>query len=73
MHEPDDTIRRLRAQREELLEQAEALRQQILAEVRAAFPADEEAPRGMLTRMVNATGWTRAYVADIRDGKVKPS
>ena len=70
MPEPDDRIRSLREQRESLLEQAEALRRQILTEVRDAFPKDGEAPRGLLTRMVNATGWTRAYVADIRDGKV---
>lgn len=71
--EPDDRIRKLRAEREELLQQAEQIRHQILIEVRAAFPAEGEAPRGLLTRMVNATGWTRAYVADIRDGKVKPT
>lgn len=70
MPEPDDRIRQLRAEREDLLEQAEKLRQQILAEVRTALPKGGDAPRGMLTRMVNATGWTRAYVADIRDGKV---
>lgn len=70
MPEPDDRIRDLREQRESLLEQAEALRRQILTEVRDAFPTDGEPPRGLLTRMVNATGWTRAYVADIRDGKV---
>lgn len=69
--QPDTRIRELRAQREELLEQAERLRQQIFTEVRDAFSGDEEPPRGLLTRMVNATGWTRAYVADIRDGKVK--
>lgn len=70
MPEPDDTIRRFRAKREAHLDDAEALRQLILEEVRSAFPPDQDAPRGMLTRMVNATGWTRAYVADIRDGKV---
>lgn len=68
--QPDLRILALRAEREDLLGQAEELRQQILAEVRGAFPPGEEAPRGMLTRMVKATGWTRAYVADIRDGKV---
>lgn len=68
--QPDTRIGELRAERENLLEQAEKIRQQILTEVRGAFPADQEPPRGLLTRMVNATGWTRAYVADIRDGKV---
>jgi hypothetical protein len=73
MTEPDDKIRQLRAEREELLDQAEQIRQQILTEVQRAFPEGQEPPRGLLTRMVNATGWTRAYVADIRDGKVKPA
>lgn len=72
MHDPEQAIRELRTQREELLEQAEQLRRQIFAEVRAVFEVDEP-PRGLLTRMVNATGWTRAYVADIRDGKTGPS
>lgn len=71
MHEPDQTIRQLRERREELLDEAEQLRRQIFAEVRAAFEV-EDPPRGLLTRLVNATGWTRAYVADIRDGKVSP-
>jgi hypothetical protein len=71
--QPDTRIRELRAKRESLLDQAEQLRQQILTEVRTAFPTEGEPPRGLLTRMVNATGWTRAYVADIRDGKVRPS
>jgi hypothetical protein len=70
MPEPDDRIRKLRADREKLLADADELRKQIITEVRDAFPKDGEAPRGLLTRMVNATGWTRAYVADIRDGKV---
>src|SRR4051812_21090768 len=65
-----DRIRELRAEREKLLDQAEQIRQDILAEVRASFPAKGEPPRGTLTRLVAATGWTRAYVANIRDGKV---
>lgn len=35
------------------------------------FP--DRAPRGRLSEVVDATGWTREYVARIRDGKVKPS
>ena len=68
--QPENRIRELRAEREELLDRAEKIRQDILTEVRAAFPTNGEAPRGILTRIVTATGWTRAYVADIRDGKV---
>ncbi len=70
MPEPDDTISRLRTEREQHLERADQLRGQILTEVRKAFPEGVEPPRGLLTRIVKATGWTRAYVADIRDGKV---
>lgn len=73
MTEPDDKIRKLRAQREEKLEEAEELRRQIFAEVQLALPEGEEPPRGLITRIVNATGWTRAYVADIRKGRVTPS
>lgn len=65
-----DRISQLRQDRDALIEQAEQVRQQILTEVRAAFPEDQAPPRGTLTRLVEATGWTRAYVADIRDGKV---
>lgn len=37
-------------------------------------PKPSEPPiRGRLTEVVKATGWTREYVARIRDGKVKPS
>jgi hypothetical protein len=71
MHDPEEAIRELRTEREGHLEQAEELRRRIFAEVVAAF-AVEDPPRGLLTRLVNATGWTRAYVADIRDGKVTP-
>lgn len=35
------------------------------------FP--DPAPRGRLSEVVEATGWTREYVARIRDGKVTPS
>jgi hypothetical protein len=68
--QPDAHIRELRAQREDLLGQAENLRQQILTEVCAAFPPGQKPPRGVLTRMAAATGWTREHVANIRDGKV---
>ncbi|WP_192806282.1 hypothetical protein [Streptomyces sp. SS1-1] len=33
----------------------------------------EEPVRGRLTEVVKASGFTREYVARIRDGKVKPS
>ena len=43
--------------------------------VRALIPQlfPDPAPRGRLNEVVEATGWTREYVARIRDGKVKPS
>lgn len=39
----------------------------------AVFPEKRGEPRirGRLNQVVQATGWTRAYVADIRDGKYK--
>lgn len=37
------------------------------------FPEPKPYPRGRLNEVVEATGWTREYVARIRDGKVKPS
>lgn len=46
-------------------------RDRIRALIPRLFPAP--APRGRLSDVVEATGWTREYVARIRDGKVKPS
>jgi hypothetical protein len=37
------------------------------------FPEPKPYPRGRLSEVVEATGWTREYVARIRDGKVTPS
>ena len=65
-----DHIRELREQRDKLLDQAEQLRLQINTEIGAAFPLDGEPPRGTLTALVNATGWTRAHVANIRDAEL---
>jgi hypothetical protein len=67
--QPEDRIRELRVEREILLDRAEGLRLQIFTEIRRALPQGNEPPRGLFTRVVEATGWTRAYVADIRDGK----
>lgn len=67
--QPEDRIRELRIKREILLDRAEGLRLQIFTEIRRAFPDGQPPPRGLLTRVAEATGWTRAYVADIRDGK----
>lgn len=46
-------------------------RDRIRALIPQLFP--DPAPRGRLSEVVEATGWTREYVARIRDGKVKPS
>ena len=37
------------------------------------FPEPKPYPRGRLSEVVEATGYTREYVARIRDGKVTPS
>lgn len=57
----------------ELKARMDADRAELLALIPAVFPErrGEPAVRGRLTEVVNATGWTRAFVADIRDGKVK--
>ena len=46
-------------------------RDRIRALIPQLFP--DPPPRGRLSEVVDATGWTREYVARIRDGKVKPS
>lgn len=46
-------------------------RDRIRALIPQLFP--DPSPRGRLSEVVDATGWTREYVARIRDGKVKPS
>ena len=57
----------------ELKKRMDADRAELLALIPAVFPEKRGDPpvRGRLTEVVNATGWTRAFVADIRDGKVK--
>jgi hypothetical protein len=46
-------------------------RDRIRALIPQLFP--DPVPRGRLSEVVEATGYTREYVARIRDGKVKPS
>jgi hypothetical protein len=46
-------------------------RDRIRALIPRLFP--DPTPRGRLSEVVEATGWTREYVARIRDGKVRPS
>ncbi len=60
-------IRALRAQLDEV-------RAELFAEIRDAFPENRGEPqvRGTLARVAAASGWTREYVAQIRDGKVQP-
>jgi hypothetical protein len=47
-------------------------RAELLALIPAVFPEKrgEEPVRGRLTEVVKATGWTRAHITNIRDGKV---
>lgn len=68
------SLKRIEALRDEydtVLAKAEDIRRQLVAEVHDIFPAkDHPHRRGLLTAVVKASRWTRAYVADIRDGKV---
>lgn len=48
-------------------------RDHIRALIPQLFPKPKPYPRGRLSEVVEATGWTREYVARIRDGKVTPS
>lgn len=59
----------------ELRARIDDARAELFTLIPAVFPETRGEPpvRGRLTEVVKATGWTRAYVADIRDGKVKPS
>jgi hypothetical protein len=61
-----DRIRELKAR-------IDADRAELLTLIPAVFPEKrgEEPVRGRLTEVVKATGWTRAHITAIRDGKVK--
>jgi hypothetical protein len=48
-------------------------RDHIRALIPQLFPEPKPYPRGRLSEVVEATGYTREYVARIRDGKVTPS
>jgi hypothetical protein len=60
-----DRIREIKAR-------MDADRAELLTLIRDVFPETRGEPpvRGRLTEVVKASGWTRTYVADIRDGKV---
>lgn len=59
----------------QLTERTAADRACIFELIPQVFPEKrgEAAVRGRLTQVVEASGFTREYVARIRDGKVKPS
>lgn len=56
----------------EISQQINTLRSELFELIPAVFPEKrgEEPVRGRLNEVVDATGWTRTYVANIRDGKV---
>lgn len=60
---------------QQLTERMAADRARIFELIPQVFPEKrgEPAVRGRLTQVVDASGFTREYVARIRDGKVKPS
>lgn len=72
MAEPPQTDEQRLARIAELRKRIDADRAELLALIPAVFPEKRGEPqvRGRLNQVVEATGWTRAYVADIRDGKV---
>ncbi|MGW3144852.1 hypothetical protein ACWDG1_09255 [Streptomyces sp. NPDC001177] len=59
----------------QLTERITADRARIFELIPQVFPEKrgEEPVRGRLNEVVKASGFTREYVARIRDGKVKPS
>jgi predicted GIY-YIG superfamily endonuclease len=58
----------------DLSDQYEAIRRELFAAIRDAFPETRGEPqvRGLLTKVSMAVGMSREYVAQIRDGKIKP-
>lgn len=72
-HEPEPQTDEERIARiAELRDRMNRDRAEILDLIPKAFPEKRGEPpvRGRLNEVVEASGWTRAYVADIRDGKV---
>lgn len=67
-------IERIRAQLDKAAERVDKLREELHQAVRAAFPETAGMPqqRGVLTEVARRSGWTREYVAQIRDGKATP-
>ncbi|TMR18543.1 hypothetical protein ETD86_21580 [Nonomuraea turkmeniaca] len=57
----------------EIKARMDADRAELFALIREVFPENRGEPpvRGRLTEVVKASGWTRTYVADIRDGKIE--
>ncbi|MFI6299513.1 hypothetical protein ACIBEJ_48520 [Nonomuraea sp. NPDC050790] len=65
----EERLRRIRALRTEL----DAKRAELFAEIHDAFHENRGLPqvRGWLAKVAKASDYTREYVAQIRDGKVK--
>lgn len=55
----------------EITRQINELRAELFHLIPAVFPEKRGEPpiRGRLNEVVEATGWTRTYIASIRDGK----
>lgn len=70
-HEQLDEVRAIARRIKERDRKNDEDRDRIRALIPQLFP--DPTPRGRLSEVVEATGWTREYVARIRDGKVKPS
>ena len=65
----DERLERIRSLRAKL----DATRADLFREIRESFPENrgEPAVRGWLAKVSKASDYTREYVAQIRDGKVK--
>jgi hypothetical protein len=68
-----DEVRAIARRIKERESQNDEDRDRIRALIPLLFPEPKPYPRGRLSEVVEATGYTREYVARIRDGKVTPS
>lgn len=67
-------IARARADLDELLARVDKLREELYEAVHDAFPENhgQRTKRGVLTEVARHSGWSREYVAKVRDRKVSP-
>lgn len=64
-------ISELRDRLDEVDVERDRLRAALFGQIRALLPKDTTVRRGMLAKVTHASRYTREYVAQIRDGRVK--